>query len=323
MNGKIFVKKGEKILGKKPRNPKLILEDDDMLLMIEEIPNIDEMNEIVEFTGVKNPGSLLETLLYADNFERMLEILSEKAAPATVRFSEDEHELGKENGKIFIPFTSATSGNLGTIVLEGKVKTTFMVTLLAILDAFASISEGYILSRRSQEILESSIEVLADALEKRVKEGEKVKKIIREIFEKVGEKLYEDKYILKIALEIYDVGKIGVRECILKKSENEMTEDELKEYKKHPEYGYDILKNIQDLPKEVLDAVLYHHERIDGSGFPKGLRGNSIPKIALVVGIIDELSLKLAKGENFGEIMRSFRGKFPNHLIEVLESELG
>ncbi|HOH54160.1 MAG TPA: HD domain-containing phosphohydrolase [Fervidobacterium sp.] len=79
------------------------------------------------------------------------------------------------------------------------------------------------------------------------------------------------------------------------------------EYLKHVDYGYEILKDL-DLEKEVLDACLYHHEFIDGSG-PKGLSGDDIPKLALIVGIAEHIVL-------LGWDEERLRGKYADDFIE-------
>ena len=316
---RFFVRSGSEKIGEEG-DYKVVLKSGEKELMLDEIPDVGVMNEIVNFLGVESPSEILADVLDAEDFEEILERLSKAAGNAEVGFTEDEHGFELRDGKIYIPMMSATSGYLGSLVIDESAGVDFLVRILAILDALTSISEGYILSKRSMEMLQSSLEVLADALEKRVKGGAEAKRIESEIFSKHGKDLYEDTEVLKLSLLVYDVGKIGVRDSILGKLEWEMTEEELEEYRKHPQYGYDILKNIKDLPKEILDAVLYHHERLDGSGYPFGMSGDSIPEIALVVGALDEYSARLASGEDKDEILKAMEGKFPERILKILGS---
>ena len=57
--------------------------------------------------------------------------------------------------------------------------------------------------------------------------------------------------------------------------------------KTHPEVGLEILQNLPFLPKTALHVVLYHHERWDGSGYPRGLKGEEIPMEARIFAVVD------------------------------------
>lgn len=88
---------------------------------------------------------------------------------------------------------------------------------------------------------------------------------------------------LKLAGYFHDIGKIVLhKDCLQERSE--FTEAELTEIRKHPIMGYRILNAFDDT-MSLADAVLHHHERWDGSGYPKGLKGEEIPFIARVVAV--------------------------------------
>jgi putative nucleotidyltransferase with HDIG domain len=95
----------------------------------------------------------------------------------------------------------------------------------------------------------------------------------------------EDKEILNWAALLHDIGKIGVPEWILTKPAK-LTEEEYKIIREHPEKGYNILMPIQQL-KGALDAIRFHHERLDGSGYPMGLKGLEIPLHARIIAVAD------------------------------------
>lgn len=84
---------------------------------------------------------------------------------------------------------------------------------------------------------------------------------------------------------LHDVGKIGIPENILNKPDC-LTPEEFQTVKAHPAIGANILAPI-DFPREALNIVHYHHERFDGSGYPAGLKGESIPYAARIAGIAD------------------------------------
>jgi HD-GYP domain-containing protein (c-di-GMP phosphodiesterase class II) len=90
---------------------------------------------------------------------------------------------------------------------------------------------------------------------------------------------------MHIAGLVHDVGKIGVPEAVLTKP-GRLTAEEFDEIRKHPEIGYRILKDIPQL-RDILPGVLYHHERVDGGGYPKGLPGAEIPLVARLISLAD------------------------------------
>lgn len=96
-----------------------------------------------------------------------------------------------------------------------------------------------------------------------------------------------DIFYLEIGALLHDIGKIGVPENVLTKT-GRLTDDEFEAIRKHPEYGYQIINEIEELKnKGVQDIVLHHHERMDGKGYPKGLKGEGIPLSARIVSICD------------------------------------
>lgn len=84
---------------------------------------------------------------------------------------------------------------------------------------------------------------------------------------------------------LHDIGKIAVPDMVLSKL-GKLDEDEYTLIKIHPERGYDILKNIEQLQKS-LPGMRHHHERFDGSGYPHGLAGEDIPMHARIIAIAD------------------------------------
>jgi len=95
----------------------------------------------------------------------------------------------------------------------------------------------------------------------------------------------EDLYQVEVAALLHDVGKIGVPDAILKKT-SALTADERQIINRHPEYSWSILRLFTGLEEASLYA-LHHHESIDGSGYPAGLKGRSIPLASRIVSVID------------------------------------
>jgi len=94
----------------------------------------------------------------------------------------------------------------------------------------------------------------------------------------------EIKEIENIGL-LHDIGKIAIDEAILNKSDK-LNDEEWEEIRKHPEIGYRILNAVNDM-SEMSEYVLSHHERWDGGGYPKGLKGEEIPLKARIITIAD------------------------------------
>ena len=98
---------------------------------------------------------------------------------------------------------------------------------------------------------------------------------------------YDDDTVEKyynIAL-LHDLGKIGVREEVLNKP-GKLDDDEFKIIKSHSSLGYNVLKDISIMP-ELADGAGAHHERPDGRGYPRGLKGDEIPRVAQIIAVAD------------------------------------
>lgn len=97
---------------------------------------------------------------------------------------------------------------------------------------------------------------------------------------------------LSISSMLHDIGKVGTPDAILLKP-GKLTPEEFRVIQRHPLAGYDVIKQIEKhIDGESLytmgkEIALYHHEKWDGSGYPKGLSGNEIPLSARIVALID------------------------------------
>ncbi|MGA5557273.1 HD domain-containing phosphohydrolase [Streptomyces lavendulocolor] len=91
--------------------------------------------------------------------------------------------------------------------------------------------------------------------------------------------------VIRFAGILHDVGKLGVPTRVLRK-DGPLTPEERRVIELHPEYGHEIVRGIGFLG-EARAAILHHHERMDGSGYPYGLSGDRIPEAARVVAVAD------------------------------------
>ena len=96
---------------------------------------------------------------------------------------------------------------------------------------------------------------------------------------------HEDLEALHRGGYLHDVGKVGVPDAVLLKP-GPLTPDELELMRRHPEIGDTLCAPLQSL-RNVRPIILCHHERLDGSGYPARLRGDDVPLLAQIVGIVD------------------------------------
>ena len=93
---------------------------------------------------------------------------------------------------------------------------------------------------------------------------------------------------------VHDVGKATVPQQILDKP-GKLTDGEFAVIKRHPRAGYDYLRTHANLPESVLDAVLHHHEALDGSGYPDGLTATQIKPLTRILTVCDIFSAMIEK----------------------------
>jgi len=126
--------------------------------------------------------------------------------------------------------------------------------------------------------------------------SERVAFISRWIAERLSQhQPMEEDQIHKIYLAglLHDIGKIGVKEAVLRK-EGKFSEEDLKHIRAHPRIGADILADIKQM-KDIVPGILYHHERVDGAGYPQGLTGDRIPLIGKIISLADAFDAMTSK----------------------------
>jgi HD-GYP domain-containing protein (c-di-GMP phosphodiesterase class II) len=96
----------------------------------------------------------------------------------------------------------------------------------------------------------------------------------------------ESIYTVALAGMLHDIGKALVDHNILFKPDR-LSAYEMSNMKEHSKFGYEIIKNNPTVPREVLAAVLFHHERSDGKGYPSGLIEDQTPFLARIIAVSD------------------------------------
>jgi putative nucleotidyltransferase with HDIG domain len=99
---------------------------------------------------------------------------------------------------------------------------------------------------------------------------------------------YSDEHIKQLGVSaiLHDIGKVSIPENILNKP-GKLTDAEFNLMKNHTKFGYELLNNSKAVSDEVKMVALLHHEKMDGSGYPLGLRGSKISEAARIVAICD------------------------------------
>ena len=130
---------------------------------------------------------------------------------------------------------------------------------------------------------------------------------------------------LSYAASLHDIGKIVVPDAIINKP-GPLDDTEWAVMRQHPVMGFNILRDSEDITLKVAaNAVLYHHECWDGSGYPHGLAGEAIPLEARIVGICDvyhalqhdHVMSMILEGDGTG---RLHAGKFDPQVLAVFRA---
>ncbi|GAB6189851.1 hypothetical protein JCM30566_15930 [Marinitoga arctica] len=204
-------------------------------------------------------------------------------------------------------------------LIRNKGFTLYDYALISKLNDYIKKSiENSFLENKFDLILDKSLNILTNILETRVPGAEKHCENILKSSLKFGKMLNlsnKELQNLKFGSMIFDIGKIGIPEKILSKK-GELTPDENDLVKKHVLYGYKLMSKIPTISEDVKKIVLYHHEKWNGEGYPEGLKGDNIPLLAQIIGLLDTYYSLLED--------RPYRSKLPkSKAIELIDSYSG
>ncbi len=174
---------------------------------------------------------------------------------------------------------------------------------------FEALRESH---ERLERLLEQMVDVLATTVEVRdpytAGHQRRVAELACAIAQEMG--LPQDRIAgLRMAAQVHDIGKIYIPAEILSKP-GRLNPAELGLVRVHPQAGYEVLRQI-DFPWPVAEIVLQHHERLDGSGYPRGLKGEEIMLEARILAVADVV-----------EAVASHRPYRPAHAIEEALGEI-
>ncbi len=191
---------------------------------------------------------------------------------------------------IFIPLSGKNDLGNTYCVLEytGKIKNEIKQYIAALILSADIYFEFAIEKVKTERLFNNIIESMISAVDAKDSITSGHSKRVAKISERIGKLLNLSKNEidkLHFAAIIHDIGKLGIEDKVLNKP-SFFSEEDYNLIKEHPQKGYDILNNI-DLDEDLLAGVLYHHERIDGKGYPCGKAGEEIPLTAQIIKIAD------------------------------------
>lgn len=156
----------------------------------------------------------------------------------------------------------------------------------------------------------------------------RVAKYAQEISRRMGKSTEEQERIFQISL-LHDIGKIAIDNSILRKP-GKLTPEERRKVQLHAAIGGDILKDFTAIPG-IEDGARYHHEAYDGSGYPTGLSGKSIPECARIICVADTFDTmdsdrcyrkRLSRDDIFKELQRCANkqhdGDISKYMLEMI-----
>ncbi len=204
----------------------------------------------------------------------------------------------------------------------------WLIALIIFVITSAQIRKYQLRHERDNEIINESIETFIefiDAKDPYTKgHSKRVAKYTKMIAKELGYEGEELDRIYYIAL-LHDCGKIGVPDSILGKP-GKLTDEEFEIIKSHTTRGWDILSHFKSL-KNVGEGALYHHERYDGKGYPKGKAGEDIPLIARVICVADSFDAmntnrvyrnRLSKEQIINELEKNKGLQFDPKLADIM-----
>lgn len=327
---------------------KILIVDDDR-----DIHDITEMalrrlvydNRPLSFLNAYSASEAIEQLTnHTDIAIALIDVVMEKDTSGLDLVKIIREEMGNNNIRIIVrtgnpglaPEESVTL-NYDINDYRGKTELTAQSLRTAIVTALRSYMALVTITGLKQEIDDTQRELiyaLGEIAESRcIDNGHHVKRvgfISCLLAKKLGFNPH-DAEIMHLAASMHDIGKLAIDDKILNKP-GKLTFEEFEQIKNHCLYGYELLKNSQrELLKEAAIIAYEHHENYDGSGYPRGLKGNEInltSRIVALVDVFDALATKRVYKEKWPQediikFIKEQRGiKFDPAIVEVFLENL-
>ncbi|TDP96854.1 PAS domain S-box-containing protein/diguanylate cyclase (GGDEF)-like protein [Halanaerobium saccharolyticum] len=194
--------------------------------------------------------------------------------------------INKKIADTFLEFEDGSRLPLSAALGYG-VKKHYFEDVFEILDeAESKMYKNKLTESRSikSNILNTLLKTLSEKSQETSSHSERMAKLATKLAEKIGLTKSEINKLTLIA-KLHDIGKTVVPEKILNKKDK-LTEAEWKEIRTHPAVGHRVLNATEEF-SHISEEVLSHHERWDGSGYPRGLKEEEIPLLARIIAIVD------------------------------------
>ncbi len=222
-----------------------------------------------------NPNLGFE-LVHPDDREKLRDLLEHvDRSPVVLRWI-------KKNGEV----VWAEQLNVPIYDIDGR--------LIAIEGIARDVTERQKANEALKRAFNSVVSVLSDMLNLKDPYTQFHEKNVAKLALEIAERMGLDEFAIesiRVAAMVHDIGKINIPTEILSKP-GKLSDIEFEMIKKHPETAYEILRKV-DLPWPVADIVYQHHERLDGSGYPRHLKSDEIlleAKIIIVADVIEAMS---------------------------------
>jgi len=322
------------------------------------LKSIDELLEeilghIMSFANCKNAFIIIDNLIwnnrneslfkgmgtYDVSLDKFIEMLAPSFLEEMGRTRTLKQVVYLENG-IILPLMSDTIQTLGVVYIETD-KVPVEIELLKIYAAQAATSINNVHLHSIVSMKNDELDRTYNELKQRYLDAIQVLRLTvdaKDVYTrghsdrvayyavKIGKSFNLDEESLeklKTAGIFHDIGKIGIADDILFKTDK-LSESEYAEIKKHPVKGAHILSAVS-MFKDIVPLVKYHHERIDGRGYPYGLKGDEIPFLARIISVADAFDamtsdrqyrskLDLAEAKN--QIIANSGTQFDSQVVE-------
>jgi len=197
------------------------------------------------------------------------------------------------------------------------------------------LAEEYMYRKKlteSQSMRHRTVTAIINTLNEKNKREKVHSENVAIICKQIGEAMefdYDEIKEIELAGLMHDIGKISIKESLLDKP-GKLTEAEYSEVKRHPESSYQILKSV-DSYSTLAEYALSHHERWDGKGYPRGLKGEEIPIISRIISVADAFEAMTADRtyrkamDNdiaLAELKRGAGTQFDENIVKIFDEKV-
>lgn len=254
------------------------------------------INTILNFTGI---AEFHQTLIFSHIWMALGVVLTITNVITDIRTKRIEQYSATAIGIVcllvcslieLVNYYAAIIHGFGTFICIGLMLITIATVTQTLIDQIKAFKER---EKNQTKMVISTIETIAGAIDAKdeytgghsERVGHYAAILARGMAETYG---FSEEDILRIQYigNMHDIGKIGVTDSILNKA-GRLSDEEFSLMKKHVDIGAELIIGIDKYIEGLVDGILYHHEKFDGKGYPKGLSGTEIPLVARIICLAD------------------------------------